>query len=112
MINMMNEGLNLDNVYKVVAGGEGGSDMERIKKDLFLQMMLCLPTPDLNQLKDYSYNWSVQSTTVTRTFFPFFVSISSIVDRLLDESKKRIQEKKHRESLTTVLELKGLYCVW
>jgi hypothetical protein len=106
MINMMNEGLNLDNVYKVVAGGEGGSDMERIKKDLFLQMMLCLPTPDLNQLKDYSYNWSVQSTTVTRTFFPFFVSISSIVDRLLDESKKRIQEKKHRESLTTVLELK------
>ena len=91
MINVMNEGLNLDNVYKVVAGGEGSSDEDRIKADVFLRMMKCLSPPKLMELKAYNNNWNSQTVAGARPSFPFFHKICLALDALLEDSKRDLQ---------------------
>ena len=88
---MMNEGLNLDNVYKAVTGDGGVTEIERIKADVFLQLMRYLPTPKLMELKAYNNNWNAQQALDTRPSFPFFHKIYSMLDALLGESERKLQ---------------------
>ena len=94
MINMMNEGLNLDNVYKAVTGDRGVTEVERIKADVFLQLMRYLPTPKLMELKAYNNNWNAQQALDMRPSFPFFHKIYSTLDALLQESERKLQSDK------------------
>ena len=89
MVYKMNEGMNIDVVFNHECTPE--------ISDLFLKVLKVYPIPKLSELKTLliandSSNFTICDVNFSPPKFPFFCSVSSVVEKLVDQSRRDFNE--------------------
>ena len=89
MVYKMNEGMNIDVIFN--------PDCTPEMSHLFLEILKIYPIPKLSELKmlliaNDSSNFTVCDTTFSPPKFPFFCLVSSVVEKIVDQSRRDFSE--------------------
>ena len=89
MVCKMNQGMNIDVIFD--------PDCSCETSDLFLKVLKIYPVPKLSELKmlliaNDSSNFTICDVNFSPPKFPFFCLVSSVVEKLVDESRRNFNE--------------------